>query len=228
MNKQIFDNKCIIYDCDGVIVDSESIAAREDARFLNRLGCPLDNEGCLKEFIGKSAEHIQEILRESFSIGLSSDDMQQIQLAILKQFEIDLRPLINQTLSHFHQSKVAQCIGSNSRRHWIAKSLEFTQQNKYFVENSIFARDDVQHSKPHPEIFLLAAEKMGYSPKNCVVVEDSPAGIEAAICAQIPVIAFLGGSHAQYRWYREQIQSFSIPMADTEEQLLALLKKMIS
>ena len=89
--------------------------------------------------------------------------------------------------------------------------------------DKIFTREDVRKGKPEPEMFLLAAERMGVDPADCVVVEDSTAGIRAALAANMEVVGYLGGGHAQARWYREKVGAFGIPLVYTEDELFAFL-----
>ena len=79
--------------------------------------------------------------------------------------------------------------------------------------------------RPLPDIFLLAAEKAGVAPSACVVVEDSTSGVRAAQAADMEVVGYLGGGHAQADWYREKLASFDIPLTYSDDELLAYLAK---
>jgi beta-phosphoglucomutase-like phosphatase (HAD superfamily) len=120
--------------------------------------------------------------------------------------------------------EINRCVASGSRRERVIRSLEITHQMKYFDEKTIFTAQQVERGKPAPDLFLFAAKQMGVSPQDCLVIEDSCAGIEAAQQAGMSVIGFLGGEHAKFEWYQEPIKVFGIPIAHTADELWALLK----
>jgi beta-phosphoglucomutase-like phosphatase (HAD superfamily) len=120
---------------------------------------------------------------------------------------------------------VQRCVASSSSGHRVIQSLKLTDQLRFFSEESIFTSQQVSKGKPAPDLFLFAASQMGFAPKNCIVIEDSPAGIEAAKAAGMTVICFLGGSHTHYEWYREKMSIFNIPIARNGPELLSHLQK---
>ena len=92
----------------------------------------------------------------------------------------------------------------------------------------MFTSQQVSKGKPAPDLFLFAASQMGFSPGDCIVIEDSAAGIEAAIAAGMHVVGFLGGSHAQYNWYQEKINKYNVPIAKNSNELLLILRNLLS
>lgn len=220
--------KCIIYDCDGVLVDSEILASRVDSKMLTAFGCPISEEQCTRLFLGKNAASIREIILEEFNFVLSPQQHQQIHEKIFEAFDSYLIPLIGKSISHYKQLKVAQCVASNSNKNWIYNALKVTNLHHHFDESAIFYSAQVKQGKPAPDLFLFAANQMGSEPTNCVVVEDSPSGIEAALAAGMQVIGFTGGAHAQYSWYSEQLKAYNIPIAKNEAELHQLLETSIS
>lgn len=93
----------------------------------------------------------------------------------------------------------------------------------YFNDRSIFTSQQVSNGKPAPDLFLFAANQMGFYPEDCIVIEDSSAGIEAAISAGMHVIGFLGGGHAHHHWYQEKIHAYNVPIARNYNELLKVL-----
>ena len=93
----------------------------------------------------------------------------------------------------------------------------------YFPAEHVFTRELVARGKPAPDLFLYAADKMGVKPERCIVVEDSGAGIDAAKAAGMDCIAYLGGGHAKYDWYREKILGYGIPVGYTQTEILHML-----
>ena len=135
--------------------------------------------------------------------------------------------MVDPVLSQLDGLNITRCIASGSRRERVIRSLEITNQMKYFDEHSIFTAQQVEKGKPAPDLFLFAAKQMGISPKDCLVIEDSVAGIQAAQAACMPVIGFLGGSHAGFGWYQAPVKAFGIPIAHNPHELNDLIKEHI-
>jgi HAD superfamily hydrolase (TIGR01509 family) len=214
---------CIIFDCDGVLVDSEILAHQGDVETLLSMGYPITIEESIKRFTGVNDNSFRQIIFEEAGIVIPDDFFERRRKDLLKTFEADLKPLIETTLSFLSQKKINQCVASSSSRERVIRALELTGQHKFFSGSSIFTSQQVQRGKPAPDLFLFAADQMGYSHEECIVIEDSVPGINAAIAANMSVIGFLGGSHAQYDWYKNNIKSFNIPIAYNEQELLELL-----
>jgi beta-phosphoglucomutase-like phosphatase (HAD superfamily) len=125
------------------------------------------------------------------------------------------------------------CVASGSPRSRVDACLEVAKIDACFVPTTdgpdspskIFTREDVAKGKPDPEMFLLAASSLGVAPSECVVVEDSTAGIRAALAANMEVVGFLGGGHAQADWYRDNVAAFNIPLVYSQEELYDFLAK---
>jgi len=220
--------RCIIYDCDGVLVDSEWLALKSNSHYLTSLGYPISEEECAKLFIGKGTKVIQQIVLKKFDLQLTTEDFHKMHQMIFSDFENELTPLLENLLVDEEFSAHKRCIASGSHKEWIFHALKTTNQWKHFSETSIFSAQQVKNGKPAPDLFLFAAEKMGFKPKDCIVVEDSATGIEASLAAKIPVIGFLGGSHTRYSWYQQKILDYNIPIAHNPTQLKSLLIDFIS
>lgn len=212
--------KLVIFDCDGVLVDSEIIAHRVVAEMLQQQGCRLTIEDSIREFTGVNKQRSQEILCEKYGVDVSDDFWDCGQSRVLDAFERDLIALNQPVLSELVRKNVSVCVASSSHRQRVLKALEVTDQLVYFPHQAIFTSQQVARGKPAPDLFLFAAAEMGFSPEDCIVIEDSPAGIEAALAANMAVVGFLGGSHAHFPWYRERIQSYSVSTANHSLDLL--------
>lgn len=217
------NKKLIIFDCDGVLVDSEVIAHQTVIKELKHLGINLELEQSIKNFTGINRKKSQEIFLEKYGVHITDVFWQQAQSHILAAFESELRPLNVNVLSYLFQNKVKLAVASSSQRERVLKALTITRQLDYFSPNAIFTSQQVKHGKPAPDLFLYTAQQQGYVPEECIVVEDSPAGIQAAVAANMKVIAFVGGSHAHYPWYLQEIEKYSVPIAHSEEELLSFL-----
>lgn len=122
------------------------------------------------------------------------------------------------------EHNIERCVASNSLKKRIIRALELTKQIQFFKKEHIFTSAQVQRSKPAPDLFLFAADQMGYAPKDCLVIEDSVAGIQAACEAGIDAIAFLGGGHAGFEWYKERIKIHNVPIAHNAAEIWTLIK----
>lgn len=123
--------------------------------------------------------------------------------------------------------KIPKCVASNSSHHYVTQCLGLTQTLKYFNQDAIFSSNQVSNPKPAPDLFLFAAKKMGIKPENCIVIEDSLAGAEAATAAGMKVMMFLGGSHASFDWYRDRLAIHDVPMLSSCEELLNAMQEIL-
>ncbi len=212
--------KLIIFDCDGVLVDSEIIASRVDSEILTNIGYLISPEECIEKFTGMNQKTIREIIKSESGIILPENFSEISGLAIINAIEKELQSLMISILQHPLVSVLRKCVASSSPRERVLKSLNVTQQNNYFKDEHIFTSAQVKNGKPAPDLFLFAAEQMGYHPNDCLVIEDSVAGIQAARAASMEVIAFLGGSHAKFDWYKERIKNLDVLITHDPNELL--------
>jgi HAD superfamily hydrolase (TIGR01509 family) len=217
--------KCIIFDCDGVLVDSETLALKINAQYLSTLGWPISEEECAKLFIGRSKDDIQKTIRQIAGLHLTDTDFHKMHQRIFDAFDNALKPLLNQILENKEFSNINRCIASGSTKEWVCRALMASKQQQYFKASTVFSAQELASGKPAPDLFLFAAREMGYKPEDCIVIEDSVFGIEAALAAKMSVIGFLGGSHARYGWYQKRIKAYKIPIAFNQVQLNKLLKQ---
>lgn len=218
--------KFIIFDCDGVLVNTEVISNGVIAEFLNANGYPISEEYCAKLFTGKSEQLVNQIILEK--IGNSS--IQQTDLSSLHQSILDtvtndnsLKPLMSKVLEYLSEHNIDRCVASNSHRKWIIDCLETTDQLKFFDANKIYDVDKVLMPKPAPDLFLLAANSNSYPLEDCLVIEDSVTGVKAAKAAGIDVVGFLGSTHTKYEWYKDMIIDLKVSVVYNTSELLGLL-----
>jgi HAD superfamily hydrolase (TIGR01509 family) len=209
----------IIFDCDGVLVDSEYLANKVFAKVLLNYGYSISIEDSIKRFTGVHEHSCREIIMEEIQIDIPQDYWAREQPNLLKTFEFELSPLLNPLLEMLDKLKIPKCVASNSSHHHVTQCLEFTQTLRYFNKNAIFTSQQVPKPKPAPDLFLFAAKNMGIRPENCIVIEDSLAGAHAATVAGMKVMIFLGGSHARFDWYRDKFTTHDVPMLSSCEEL---------
>jgi len=214
----------LIWDCDGVLVDSEYLLKKGEVDALAQLGFKLTADDCTRMFSGVSVDEAQRNFKLEMKASLPSDFFKKQVEQSMDLFRRELQPLMKNTVCRLHENKVPMCVASGSPRPRVLVSLEVGGMSHCFKADEVFTREQVARGKPAPDLFLYSAEKMNVKASRCVVVEDSNAGIEAAIAAGMPVIAYLGGGHAKASWYREKIlSSYKVPTAFTQEEVLALL-----
>lgn len=181
----------VIWDCDGVLIDSEALACAASVDTLQRLGVDITLESYIERFIGKSR---QKILDE---LGLTSDYPETVHAEHAARqnalFKDKLKAIdgIHDVLSG---AGVPMAVASGSDPDRLSYTLGLTALAPYF-NGHIYSAEIVAQGKPAPDIFLLAADKLGIAPKDCLVIEDSRFGIAAARAAGMSVYAFTGGSH---------------------------------
>ncbi len=217
-------HKLVIFDCDGVLVDSEIISNRIVSETLTSLGYSITAEDCIMKFAGLNANSVRQIILNDSGIEIPSDYFALQQTLVLKAFETELISLAKPVLETIEKMNIRRCIASSSSISRITRSLELTNQLLYFTNQSIFTSQQVPKGKPAPDLFLFAANQMGFNPEDCIVIEDSSTGIEAAVAARMNVVGFLGGSHTHYSWYQEKIYAYGIPIAKNCDELLQQLK----
>ena len=213
--------KCILFDCDGVLVDSEVIANMHFVQGLNKIGVALTEEESLKRFTGKSKATVYEELGVSHHMRFTQEMIDDIQDAILQGLAQKVCAIdqIDQVLAILQKSKsLTFCVASSGTFEKIHQSLKRTGLSCYFDSSNIFSSQLVKQGKPAPDLFLHAAEKMNVSPHECLVIEDSLPGIQAAKAAGMRVIGFVGGSHAQSSWYREQLKEIGVELFTRHEE----------
>ncbi|WP_336629732.1 MULTISPECIES: HAD family hydrolase [unclassified Microbacterium] len=208
----------IIFDCDGVLVDSETLSARVSQRVLADLGCELPLSRALEEFTGASTEvytaRVAELVGRVLEPGW--DDCYRSWFTGALETELQAIPGIHECLEGL---SVPTCVASNSGHDRIRRSLDVTGLLTRF-DGRIFSAEDVARGKPAPDVFLWAAQSMGVAPAACVVVEDSPFGVHAARAAGMRVLGYAAATPAE-RLEGEQTVIFD-DMADVPRLLSTL------
>lgn len=187
----------IIFDCNGVLVDSERIATAVASEELMRAGFGLTPEVLAHYFTGRRPADMFGAIAQAAGRSLPADFTARVAVATLKRFRQELRATghVAYALSWLRGPK---CVASSSPIDRIRVSLDTTDLLRFF-DPYLFSASDVRNGKPAPDLFLYVAQKMSIEPRDCLVVEDSPVGIAAAVAAGMTAIGFAGGGHAQGR-----------------------------
>lgn len=180
----------IIFDCDGVLIDSERILNDVYRECLQKIGLELSLEEVIHKFKGRSTEDcltiVERMLGRSVPEQQLNDKYEEIGA---KRFREEIRPIpgIREALEEL---TLRRCVASSSSHDHIRLGLQLSGLLPYFSEG-IYSASDVSRGKPAPDLFLHAASKMGVTPQECVVIEDSPAGVEGAVAAGMQVLGFV-------------------------------------
>jgi HAD superfamily hydrolase (TIGR01509 family) len=207
----------VIFDCDGVLVDSEPILSRAHAAVMAACGCPIDEAELLERFCGVAdSEMIRAIERERGK-PLPSDYPQRVAARIGRDYRTALQPIAG--IAELLDGLDAPfCVASSAMPSQLRLALEITGLLHRFGAR-VYSAAMVRRGKPAPDLFLYAAEQMGAEPEATIVVEDSFAGVDAAIAARMTAIGFSGGSHCR-PWHGARL--ISRGAAAAAESALAL------
>ncbi len=183
----------IIFDCDGVLIDSELIAAREQTRALNKIGFPITQSEIEKRFTGVTSAEMYAELEVQFGQSIPAGMHDDVKRAVLAAFTNELEPItgIHDILPEIRGAK---CVASSSIPAKLEAGLKITGLYDWFAPH-IFSATQVPRGKPAPDLFHFAAGQMSANPARCVVIEDSVAGVRAGVAAGMTTIGFTGGSH---------------------------------
>ena len=180
--------KCVIFDCDGTLVDSEYLCSLGFELLLKNYGVHANANEMVDEFRGKKLDLILRSLESKYKIKLADDFVISYREQVSNLFETDLRAFdgVREALSSID---LAMCVASSGPREKILRSLRLTDLEKYFSGN-IYSAYDINSWKPEPDLFIHAANEMGFKASECAVVEDSVVGIRAAKSANMKAILF--------------------------------------
>jgi HAD superfamily hydrolase (TIGR01509 family) len=184
----------LIFDFDGVIADSEAIANTVLAEIVTGLGHPTTLDQSLARYSGSRWDEVIAEIEAAIGKPLPSDFSGQLKLATLERFRTDLKEVSGATNFIRHFSHIPRCIASSSSIDRLQLCLSVLELEAEFG-NHVFSADMVARGKPHPDIFLFAAGKLGVSPDECLVIEDSAGGIRAAVAAGMTAIGLCAASH---------------------------------
>jgi beta-phosphoglucomutase-like phosphatase (HAD superfamily) len=184
----------LIYDFDGVIADSETLANIVLAETITRLGRPTTLEGALDRYMGKRWPEVIALIESDLSRALPNSFSDDLKLATLERFRVDLREVqgASSFIRHFHD--IPRCIASSSSLDRLHTCLQILGLANEFGPH-VYSADMVERGKPHPDIFVFAAQKLKIHPSNCIVIEDSSSGVRAGVAAGMMVVGLCAGSH---------------------------------
>jgi HAD superfamily hydrolase (TIGR01509 family) len=213
----------IIFDCDGVLVDSEIIAHQLLAQMMTDLGHPMTTAESVQKFAGRSLADTLPLIEAILGRRVPDHIGQSYGALLLERLRRDLKP-INGAKEAIAKIAYSRCVASSSSLERIHSSLEVTGLASLFGSN-VFSASQVARGKPAPDLYLFAARMMAVSPENCIVVEDSALGVRAGRAAGMRVIGFVGGAHTSSDAAEHLAAVGAYPVISSMAELPATIEK---
>ncbi|MES1991704.1 MAG: HAD family phosphatase [Pseudomonadota bacterium] len=186
----------VIFDCDGVLVDTETLANQLLVKVLAEDGFEISYEDCRRLFVGKTLEAVMAHVEAAIGRPLAPQWPEHVRDETLKAFSggINAVPDVREVLVALKAKGVPYCVASSGK----FEKMRFTLGSSDLlplVADVLFSAEQVGRGKPWPDLFLFAAKSMGFAPAECVVIEDSVPGVEAAVAAGMSVLGYAGDPH---------------------------------
>ncbi|MFJ8938073.1 HAD family hydrolase [Streptomyces sp. NPDC102365] len=189
----------VIFDNDGVLVDSEPLSNSLLAAYLTELGHPTSYEDSLRDYMGAAMHRVHDLVAERTGQRLPDDFDDVFHRRVFAAFERELEPVpgVVEVLEKLTADGIPYCVASSGSHERIRVGHRKTGLDRWFDDGRVFSSQDVGRGKPAPDLFLYAAERMGVPPEKCLVVEDSPLGVRAARAAGMDVYGFTAMTPAE-------------------------------
>jgi HAD superfamily hydrolase (TIGR01509 family) len=190
------DLQLVIFDCDGVLVDSEVISNEVLAGALTEQGLPTTLAQSRHDYQGLLLAEIDSRAQAKLGRPLAKDWLQRYERERAAVFRRDLRavPGVAETVQSIQAAGVAVCVASQGKLEKIRLSLKLTKLDPLFPNEALFSAYSVPRGKPHPDLFLHAAASMAAEPERCAVIEDTPSGVTAAVAAGMRAFGYAADS----------------------------------
>jgi HAD superfamily hydrolase (TIGR01509 family) len=200
----------VIFDCDGVLVDSERLSIRLDVVYLDRLGWPMEEAEVIERWVGKSDADMRAEIELHLGRPIPPDLDEEFDALYRETFERELIAVdgVVEALDALAARGALLCVASSGEHDKIRRSLALTNLASFF-DDRIFSAQDVPGGKPAPDLFLHAAAVMGVEPDACAVIEDSVHGVAAALAARMHPFAYAGGVTPAERLARPGVVVFA-------------------
>jgi HAD superfamily hydrolase (TIGR01509 family) len=220
MAETMLQPKLVIFDCDGILVDTENLANRRLAEWLATAGYPTSFEHCRKNFSGRSMVSVQKGIEEETGLNLGADfvDRWNAGLPDLFAHGVEAVPYVREFVEVVRAADIAYCVATSARVSKMHITLGQTGLLPLF-EHAMFSSTMVGRGKPFPDLFLHAAKTMGFAPVDCIVIEDSVAGTQAGIAAGMRVFSYHGDPYSD----REGLALAGGTLFDDMRQLAAMV-----
>jgi HAD superfamily hydrolase (TIGR01509 family) len=205
----------VIFDCDGVLVNSEPISNRVLAEAIGEAGLTMSTEEVARGFEGMRLRDIQAAVERRLGRSLPSGWLASFERRRATEFAagLDAIPGVVEALAELSEAGLAMCVASQASREKVELVLGLAGLAGHFQADALFSSQMVERGKPHPDLFLLAASSMGSQPARCVVIEDGALGVRAARLAGMRALGYAPEDEASERLRQEGAVTFA-SMAD--------------
>lgn len=194
-------SKLIIFDSDGVLVDSEKLIKEALVEVCLEQDIDMDLAWAYRMLQGLRPDDTYRAIEDYAGRKIDVEKAQATYRRIFRgNLETRLKPTMNivKHIGYLHDEGISKCVATSANLEMTYKKFDICRLSRYFEKHHIFSGQDVEKGKPHPDLMLHAAENMKFDPKDCIVIEDAAAGIKAAKSAGMTAIGYVGGSHGQY------------------------------
>jgi HAD superfamily hydrolase (TIGR01509 family) len=183
----------VIFDCDGVLVDTEAVSNAVVSAALARHGYRISVDDCRLRFVGRTIESVQAEVEAESGRALGADWPARVRNETEAAFDRGVRPIpgVEAVIKAVAAAGLPYCVASSGKFSKMRKTLGYAGLLQYF-EDILYSAEQVQRGKPAPDLFLFAAERMGAAPATCIVIEDSVPGALAGLAAGMRVLAYAG------------------------------------
>jgi HAD superfamily hydrolase (TIGR01509 family) len=190
------DLQLVIFDCDGVLVDSEVISNQELARALTEQGLPTTLAEARRDYQGLLLADIGSLAQAKLGRPLAAGWLERYERDRAVVFRRELQAVLGvaEAVRRITAAGVPVCVASQGKLEKTRTSLRLTKLDGLFADEALFSAYSVARGKPHPDLFLHAAATMGFEPSSCAVVEDTPSGVTAAVSAGMRVLGYAADS----------------------------------
>ena len=216
----------LIFDFDGVIADSEALANTVLAESVSSLGQQTTLDEALSRYMGKRWPEVVALIETDIGRTVPDGFSDTLKAATLERFRAELREVQGAAAFIRYFAHLPRCIASSSSLDRLQICLDVLGLAGEFGTN-VFSAEMVERGKPHPEIFLLAAQRMGIAPANCMVIEDSANGVRAALAAGMAVIGLCAGSHLRPGHSQRLIDAGASYIAQTWNEVLVIVTSLV-
>lgn len=196
----------VIFDCDGTLVDSESVTCRVIEELINEIGISISYDECFNQFTGKTLRHITDFIKQTHPKTDETVFESEYRDRCKKKFREELEP-VEGVVSLLENLSLPFCVASNGPRIKMEQTLPAAGLDHFFPANHVFSAYDIQSWKPQPDLFLHAAEQMNISPSKALVIEDTWSGVMGAVNGDIDVWAY--NVHLDSRVFINGVPNFS-------------------
>lgn len=183
----------VIFDCDGVLIDSEILSANVLIDQLAELNIDIDFDHVQKSYLGRSFPKVAAMISQTFDQRLPDDFEHCYRNSLLHRFQSELKH-VSGIVEVLENLSIQYCVATSSSPARVNQSLNIVNLSRFFDQN-IFTASEVKNGKPAPDLFLYVAKTINVNCQNCLVIEDSQPGVQAAMAAGMQVVRFVGGSH---------------------------------